>query len=939
MEKVFLVDAYALIFRFYYAFIGRPMRNAAGVNTSAVFGFVKFLKDLILRERPHYLGVAFDPSGGNFRHELYADYKANRSETPEDIVASVPYIKQVLEAMRIPVLEIPGYEADDVIGTLSQKAAAAGYEVFMVTPDKDYGQLIRPAVRIYKQRKGGADGIEIIGCEQIREHYGIDDPCRVIDVLALWGDASDNIPGVQGIGEKSAIKLVCQFGTVENLLAHTELLSGKQRVNIEAARDQIMLAKRLATIRLDVPVEFEPEKLRLEAPDTERLAEAYRELGFRSFLAELRPGAAETAEKSEPASPQQSKSKTAVPARDLFSAQETPAVPAEGSLFDAPAYQTIDTVPHVYHTVTDEKALRELAGRLEASSEFCFDTETTGFDVFGDRLVGLSFAVEPFEAWYVPCDPANLGQVLSILRPVFENERIAKIGQNVKFDLMMLRSAGIDVRGTLYDTMIVHYLLDPESRHGMDHLARICLNYSPVPIEELIGKGARQITMDRVPVERCARYAAEDADVTLRLKRHLWPRLEEAGLTELYLRIEEPLIRVLADIEMTGVKIDSEALAASGRELTSELAGLEDRIREMTGDPSLNVNSAKQLGEALFGRMKIDPKPKMTKTKQYRTDEEYLQMLSDRHPVIGMILEYRGLRKLLSTYVDALPQLVNPLTGRIHTSFNQAVTATGRLSSTNPNLQNIPIRDDRGREIRKAFIPSSDDRVLLSADYSQVELRLMAHLSGDRAMIEAFGHGEDIHTATAALLFHAAKEDVTREQRRRAKTANFGIIYGISAFGLAQRLNIPRTEAKEIIDGYFQSYPDIRQYMERVIDQARENGYVETLFGRKRMLPDIRSGNAVVRGLSERNAINAPIQGGAADIMKLAMIAVHGELRRKGLQSKIILQVHDELVLDVLLSEQEQVREIVIRCMEGAAELKVKLVAECGVGRNWLEAH
>lgn len=479
MEKVFLVDAYALIFRFYYAFIGRPMRNAAGVNTSAVFGFVKFLKDLILRERPHYLGVAFDPPGGNFRHELYADYKANRSETPEDIVASVPYIKQVLEAMRIPVLEIPGYEADDVIGTLSQKAAAAGYEVFMVTPDKDYGQLIRPAVRIYKQRKGGADGIEIIGCEQIREHYGIDDPCRVIDVLALWGDASDNIPGVQGIGEKSAIKLVCQFGTVENLLAHTELLSGKQRVNIEAARDQIMLAKRLATIRLDVPVEFEPEKLRLEAPDTERLAEVYRELGFRSFLAELRPGAAETAEKSEPASPQQSKSKTAVPARDLFSALETPAAPAEGSLFDAPAYQTIDTVPHVYHTVTDEKALRELAGRLEASSEFCFDTETTGFDVFGDRLVGLSFAVEPFEAWYVPCDPANLGQVLSILRPVFENERIAKIGQNVKFDLMMLRSAGIDVRGTLYDTMIVHYLLDPESRHGMDHLARICLNYSP----------------------------------------------------------------------------------------------------------------------------------------------------------------------------------------------------------------------------------------------------------------------------------------------------------------------------------------------------------------------------------------------------------------------------------------------------------------------------
>ena len=761
----------------------------------------------------------------------------------------------------------------------------------------------------------------------------------MIDVLALWGDASDNIPGVQGIGEKSAIKLVCQFGTVENLLAHTELLSGKQRVNIEAARDQIMLAKRLATIRLDVPVEFEPEKLRLEAPDTERLAEAYRELGFRSFLAELRPGAAETAEKSEPASPQQSKSKTAVPARDLFSAQETPAVPAEGSLFDAPAYQTIDTVPHVYHTVTDEKALRELAGRLEASSEFCFDTETTGFDVFGDRLVGLSFAVEPFEAWYVPCDPANLGQVLSILRPVFENERIAKIGQNVKFDLMMLRSAGIDVRGTLYDTMIVHYLLDPESRHGMDHLARICLNYSPVPIEELIGKGARQITMDRVPVERCARYAAEDADVTLRLKRHLWPRLEEAGLTELYLRIEEPLIRVLADIEMTGVKIDSEALAASGRELTSELAGLEDRIREMTGDPSLNVNSAKQLGDALFGRMKIDPKPRMTKTKQYRTDEEYLQMLADRHPVIGLILEYRGLRKLLSTYVEALPQLVNPRTGRIHTSFNQAVTATGRLSSTNPNLQNIPVRDERGREIRKAFVPSDGDRLLLSADYSQVELRLMAHLSGDEDMIAAFSHGEDIHTATAAKLFGVPPEQVTREQRRRAKTANFGIIYGISAFGLAQRLNIPRAEAKEIIDGYFATYPGVRRYIDRVIADAREKGYVATLFGRKRMLPDIRSGNAVVRALAERNAVNAPIQGGAADIMKLAMIAVHRELGRRGLKSKIILQVHDELVIDMLRSEEEQVRELVVRCMEDAAELRVRLIAECGVGANWVEAH
>lgn len=1079
MERLFLIDAYALIFRAYYAFIGRPMRNSEGLNTSAIFGFVKFLRDLIRREEPRMLGVAFDPKGGNFRHEIYPQYKANREATPEDIIAAVPYIKRVLEAMRIPVIEVPGYEADDVIGTLSMKAAGAGYEVYMVTPDKDYGQLIRPTVRIYKQRKGG-DGIEVIGCEQIREHYGIDDPCRVIDILALWGDASDNIPGVPGIGEKSAIKLVCEFGTVENLLENTDKLKGKQRENIEALREQILLAKRLATIELNVPVEFDPAGLTMENPDLEMLADVYRELGFRSFLNELQgnpfvtaAGVAGTASGAGRGSAGQAAAHASgatntgrgfaggVGATGLAGTAGSagiagagvsagssglagiPGIPgmpgtsggrgagmagsraagsavqdaSQGSLFDAfgqvpdagaavvsasvpvphpgiasgsysgnsPAgqrdlfagpgevsgvggtvhdpnrdaanvgaagdlatsgdglfgqqYQTIDTVPHTYHTVTEPAELEALAARLAACEAFCFDTETTGFDVFGDRLVGISVAIEPHEAWYIPCDRENTDRVVAALRPVFADEKIAKIGQNIKFDLMVLRSAGIEVWGRLYDTMIIHYLLDPESRHGMDHLSRTFLGYDPVPIEALIGKGAKQKTMDMVPVATVAAYAAEDADVTLRLYRVLWPLLMQAGLTDLYAKIEEPLIPVLADIEMTGVKIDTAALAAFGQELTGELAALEERIRETTGDPSLNVNSAKQLGEALFGRMKIDPKPKMTKTKQYRTDEEYLQMLADRHPVIGMILEYRGLRKLLSTYVDALPQLVNPLTGRIHTSFNQAVTATGRLSSTNPNLQNIPIRDDRGREIRKAFIPSSDDRVLLSADYSQVELRLMAHLSGDRAMIEAFGHGEDIHTATAALLFHAAKEDVTREQRRRAKTANFGIIYGISAFGLAQRLNIPRTEAKEIIDGYFQSYPDIRQYMERVIDQARENGYVETLFGRKRMLPDIRSGNAVVRGLSERNAINAPIQGGAADIMKLAMIAVHGELRRKGLQSKIILQVHDELVLDVLLCEQEQVREIVIRCMEGAAELKVKLIAECGVGRNWLEAH
>ncbi|WP_297449840.1 DNA polymerase I [uncultured Alistipes sp.] len=947
MERVFLVDAYALIFRFYYAFINRPMRNAAGVNTSAVFGFVRYLNDLIRREKPDCLGVAFDPPGGNFRHELYPAYKANRSETPEDIVASVPYIKRLLEAMRIPVIEVPGYEADDVIGTLSQKAAAAGYEVFMVTPDKDYGQLIRPTVHIYKQKKGG-DGIEIVGCGELCEHYGIDDPCRIIDILALWGDASDNIPGVPGIGEKSAAKLVCRFGPVEELLSRTDELKGKQRENIEAAREQIMLAKRLATIELDVPVAFEPEKLALEEPDTEALRELYRELGFRSLEAELSAGGgvAAGAQKdfgaaADGAAGRARSAKTTAPAApDLFSALDGgAAAPAEAGLFDAPAFDTVSTVPHTYRTVDTAEALTELATRLSAVEAFCFDTETTGFDVFGDRLVGLSFAVEPFEAWYVPCDPENTPRVLDALRPVFEDERIAKIGQNVKFDLMVLRSAGVEVKGLLYDTMIIHYLLDPESRHGMDHLARTYLNYSPVPIEELIGKGARQITMDRVPVERCAEYAAEDADVTLRLKLHLWPMLEEAGLVELYRTIEEPLIRVLADIERAGVRIDTDALAASGRQLASELAELEERIREAAGDPSLNVNSAKQLGEALFGRLKIDPKPRMTKTKQYRTDEEYLQMLSDRHPVVGMILEYRGLRKLLSTYVEALPLLVNPVTGRIHTSFNQAVTATGRLSSTNPNLQNIPIRDERGREIRRAFVPSDDEHLLLSADYSQVELRLMAHLSEDPTMIAAFSHGADIHTETAARVFGVPVGEVTREQRRRAKTANFGIIYGISAFGLAQRLQIPRSEAKAIIDGYFATYPGVKAYMERVVSEARQRGYVSTLFGRKRMLPDIRSGNAVVRGLSERNAINAPIQGGAADIMKLAMIAVHRELNERGLLSKIILQVHDELVIDMLRSEAAEVQELVVRCMEDAAKLRVALIAECGVGANWVEAH
>ena len=948
MKKLFLIDAYALIFRFYYAFIGRPMRNAEGMNTSAIFGFVKYINDIIRREQPDCLGVAFDPPGGNFRHDIYPEYKANRSETPEEIIASVPYIKRILEAMRIPILEVAGFEADDVIGTLSREAAEQDFRVYMVTPDKDYGQLIRPEVYIYKQRKGGSEGVEIIGCDQIHEHYGIDDPKRVIDILALWGDASDNIPGVPGIGEKSAIKLVCQYGPVEQLLDNIDKLSGKQRENIATHRDQILLAKRLATIEQHVPIAFEPEKLVLEVPDKPQLIEIYKELGFRSFIRELQQDSAEnsgiapgntTPDLFSPHAETPSGKQQTAP--DLFSSLETGTQPSaeQGTLFSTPMFDTVETLPHTYQTVDTQADLEALCRKLESVSEFCFDTETTGFDIFNDRLVGISIAIVPHEAWYIPCRPDNTKRIIDTLRPVFENESIAKIGQNIKFDLMVLRHAGLDVRGRLYDTMIIHYLLDPESRHGMDHLAATFLNYTPIPIEELIGKGARQITMDRVPVEKVSVYAAEDADVTLRLKLHLWPMLVKAGLDTLYLTIEEPLIRVLADIEMTGVKIDTEVLAASGRTLSARAIELENSIREMCGDPSLNINSARQLGEALFNRLKIDPNPKKTKTKQFRTDEEYLQMLTDRHPVVGAILEYRGIKKLLSTYIEALPQLVNPSTGRIHTSFNQAVTATGRLSSTNPNLQNIPVRDEQGREIRKAFVASDDDHLLLSADYSQVELRLMAHLSGDPNLLDAFAHDADIHTATAAKIYSISPEEVTREQRRRAKTANFGIIYGISAFGLAQRLNIPRSEAKMIIDSYFATYPGVKQYMDRVIAQAHETGYVTTLFGRKRMLPNIRSGNAVVRGLAERNAINAPIQGSAADIMKLAMIAVHRELTERGLKSKMILQVHDELVIDLLKSEEAEVREIVVRCMEHAAHLRVKLIAECGVGKNWVEAH
>ena len=958
MKKLFLVDAYALIFKYYYAFLGRPMRNRAGMNTSVVFGFVKFLRDIQKRERPDLLGVAFDPKGGSFRRDIFPEYKANRSETPEDILLSVPYVKRVLEAMCIPILEVEGYEADDVIGTLSQKGVEAGYDVYMVTPDKDYGQLVRDHCRIYKQR--GAEGsIEIVGREAIREKYGIDDPQLVRDILALWGDASDNIPGVPGIGEKSACKLVQEWGTVENILDNVSKIKGKQGEKIAEWADNLRLAKRLTTICLDVPIPFREEDLTVCEPHIDELRGVFAELDFKAFMNDLANLAPPEALPEGPR--QEAQTQLAEMARAKSAAAKKAALAGQGNLFGDPVVQmpevrevpvaelqaeadamqlaTAQNTPHEYTLVESAAQLREVVAEVGRYEEFCFDTETTGFDIFNDRIVGLSLAVEPFKAWYVPFKEENTPEYAEIVRPLFEDERIAKIGQNIKFDLMVLRRLGIEIWGRKYDTMILHYLLDPESRHNMNALSERYLNYKPIEIETLIGKGSKQLTMDLVNVERVKEYAAEDADVTLRLKQVLYPQVEEIGLQHLYFEVEEPMIAVLADIEMAGVRIDTGALAVYAVELNRKLGELEAAIRTEAGEPNLNINSARQLGEVLFAKMRIAEKPKMTRTKQFCTDEDYLQSFARKHRIVDLILEYRGVKKLLSTYVEALPQLVNRTTGRIHTSFNQAVTATGRLSSTNPNLQNIPVRDDMGRRIRKAFIPSDDDHLLLSADYSQVELRLMAHLSGDEALISAFEHGEDIHTATAAKLFNKPLGEVTPEERRQAKTANFGIIYGISAFGLSQRLEIPRKEAKEIIDGYFASYPKVKEYMDNVVAKAKEEGFVSTIFGRRRYLNDISSHNAIARGLAERNAVNAPIQGSAADIMKIAMIDVHRRFAAEGIRSRVILQVHDELVVDMLRSEQERVTKIVTECMESAAQLKVRLIADAGIGGNWLEAH
>ena len=983
-KKLFLVDAYALVFKYYYAFMRHPMRNGRGMNTSIVFGFTKFLRDIQKREHPDLLGVAFDPKGGSFRKSLYADYKANRPATPEDIIESVPYIKRLLEAMCIPVLEVAGYEADDVIGTLAHKGVEAGYEVYMVTPDKDYNQLVREHCSIYRQKD---DGIEIVDREKVCAKYGIEDPLLVRDILAIWGDAADNIPGVPGIGEKGACKLVQTWGTVENILSNVGSIKGAQGRNIAEWGERLLLAKRLTTITLDAPIEFDPASLTVCCPNLDLLRSLFAELDFKVFMNDLANMAPAEEESDDDVPHQAAQTQLAEMARTKAYAARRAALAGQGALFGAPAadaqaeaatvetpeavtetpaaaaeqntaadvsediadvsedesgeeqYATLNEVAHDYRTVADASMLREVVAEMSRCGEFCFDTETSGFDIFNDRMVGLSLCAEPFRAWYVPFDGGHDDEYLSLLRPLFADDNIAKIGQNIKFDIMVLRRHGIEVRGRKYDTMIMDYLLDPESRHNMTALAERWLGYRPVEIESLIGRGAKQLTMDMVAVERVSEYCCEDADVTLRLKRRILPELEKEGFLPLYLQIEEPLIDVLAEMEMTGVCIDSTLLNRYAVELSARLADLERQIREEADEPSLNVNSPRQLGEILFVKMRIAEKPRMTRTKQFCTDEEYLQTFARKFRIADLILEYRGVKKLLSTYVEALPSLVNMRTGRIHTSFNQAVTATGRLSSANPNLQNIPVREEQGRRIREAFIPSDAEHVLLSADYSQVELRLMAHLSGDESLIEAFRHGDDIHQATAARLFNKRPEDVTPEERRRAKTANFGIIYGISAFGLAQRLEIPRPEARALIEGYFATYPKVKEYMDNAAESARTKGYVETIFGRRRYLRDISSRNAIARGYAERNAINAPIQGSAADIMKIAMSSVAGEFARRGLKSKVILQVHDELVVDTLRTELEQVKEIVRSAMEGAARLSVPLTTECGVGENWLEAH
>ena len=920
MDKLFLLDAYAIIFRSYYAFINRPTINSKGLNTSAILGFCNTLKEITDKEKPTYIGVAFD-EGKTFRHEAFPPYKAQREATPEDIKLAVPFIKEILEAMHIPVLVAPGFEADDIIGTLAIQAGEAGIETYMLTPDKDYGQLIRENVYMYRPRHGG--GYDIIGQKEIEDKYGIASAHQVIDLLALMGDSADNYPGCPGVGEKTAVKLINEFGSCENLIENSNQLKSKMREKVEGAVEDIKISKFLATIRTDVPMSLDLETLKLQAPDEEKLRAIFENLEFKRFTERFLN---KSENKSKPVNNQPS----------LFGefTNESPTVTEFSS------YESIKTISHKYQLVDNQTEATKLCDFLLTNKILSLDTETTSTSAIDAELVGLSFSVAEHEAYYVavPSNQNEAQAMVNIFKPLYENEDIVKVGQNIKYDYMVLRRYGIDLQGPMFDTMLAHYIVQPELRHNMDYMAETLLNYKTIHIDELIGqKGKNQKSMrDLSPAEICD-YAAEDADITLQLRNVLEPQLKEVGGERLFYDIEMPLVKVLADMELNGVCLDTESLTETRRVFTERMQAYERHAYELAGE-EFNISSPKQVGDILFEKMKIIDKPKKTKTGQFVTSEEVLLQLKDRAPIVEDILNYRGMKKLLSTYVEALPKLINPRTGHIHTSFNQAVTATGRLSSSDPNLQNIPVRDDDGKEIRKCFIPEAGCR-FFSADYSQIELRIMAHLSGDENMIEAFREGFDIHRATAAKIWKENIDDVTDEQRKKAKQANFGIIYGITTYGLAQRMGIENGEARQLIDDYFRTFPKVQAYMEEAKEQAREKGYAETMFGRRRYLPDITSRNSTVRGFAERNAINAPIQGSEADIIKIAMIRIWRRFKDENIRSKMILQVHDELNFSVYPDEVEQVGKIVIEEMQKACELNVPLVADAGWGDNWLEAH
>ena len=938
-KKLFLLDAYALIYRAFFAMSKNPRVNSKGLNTSAVMGFLNSLYEILKNEKPSHIGVAFDVAGTAQRQAEYSEYKANREKMPDDLRESIPYIIRLIEAFNIPVYGVEGYEADDVIGTLAKKAEQLGFTTYMMTPDKDFGQLVTDKILLYKPAKFG-EPAQIWGPKEVCERYGIQKPEQLIDILGLWGDAADNIPGIPGIGEKTAAQLVGQYGSVENLIAHADELKGKQKENVINFAEQGLMSKALATINLEVPVDFDEEELRAKDPDVPALMALFEELEFRTFAKRFLDDYKKSKEGGD------------LPLQETKSSKEAVAIPTSSNAFDLfhqdgnsdllefSDKASAQTVPHDYRLVETEEDIKSLVKLLSAQKQFVFDTETTNIDVYSAELVGLSFAIKAHEAWYLPM-PANQEECLKkleLLRPLFEDESILKIGQNLKYDISMLAQYGIKVKGPLFDTMLAHYLLEPEQRHNMDYLAEVYLNYLTIPIEDLIGKGRQQRTMREVPVNLAKEYAAEDADITLQLYEKLLPLLKENGVEKLFHEIEMPLVPVLSRMEANGVRIDTENLQLISETFGAEIHKIEEQIYEQAGMP-FNIASPKQLGEVLFERLHIDEKAKKTKTGQYATGEEVLQKLAHKHTIINLILDYRSLTKLKSTYLDALPALVNPKDGLIHTSYNQAVTATGRLSSNNPNLQNIPVRTEKGREIRRAFVPRSEAYTLLAADYSQIELRIIAHLSQDPAMVADFNLGHDIHAATAAKVFHVPMDQVTKEQRSRAKAVNFGIIYGMSAFGLAERMELSRSEAAEIIKKYFEEYAGIKEYMNRSIALARERGYAETILGRRRYLRDINGANSVVRGFAERNAINAPIQGSSADMIKIAMIGIHEEMERLKMQSKMILQVHDELVFDAHLDELDALKAIVQDKMVNALPLSVPVVVEMNTGANWLEAH